>query len=71
MKKGTPPERVAVLRGAITQALRDPGIRSRLEQEGKYIPQPVINQQQSDQWFDDSYRRIRALVEAVGRKALA
>ncbi|MGE8319046.1 MAG: tripartite tricarboxylate transporter substrate binding protein [Comamonas sp.] len=71
VKKGTPPERVAVLRGAITQALRDPAIRARLEQEGKYIPQPVINQQQSDQRFAETYQRIRGLVESVGRKPLA
>jgi len=71
VKKGTPADRVAALRGAIGQALVHQDIRSRLELEGKHIRQPVTSQAEADRSFAAIHQRLSALVRSVGRTPLA
>ena len=71
VKKGTPADRVAALRGAIGQALVHQDIRSRLALEGKHILQPVTSQAEADQSFAAIHQRLGALVRSVGRMPLA
>lgn len=67
VKKGTPPERVAVLRDAVGQALLKPEIRARLEAEGRTVSQPIDNSAQAQQAFDLYAQRVNDLLRAVGR----
>ncbi|MNV85403.1 Tripartite tricarboxylate transporter family receptor [compost metagenome] len=71
MRKGTPPERVTILRNAVSAALATPAIRSKLESEGRNVRQPINSQSQADEVFQQQYARLNQLIQAVGRKALA
>lgn len=71
VKKGTPPDRVAALRVAVGDALTNPEIRAKLEEQGKFIHKPVGAQAEADKSFNASYRRLGALIESIGRKPLA
>ena len=68
VKKGTPADRVAVLRGAINEALSKPEIRERLEAEGRTIAPLVKDQAQADQVFDQFLVRVGQLLRDVGRQ---
>lgn len=71
VKKGTPPERIAVLRQAIGEALAKPEIRAKLELEGRNVANPIATQQQADQNYDLQYKRIAELIRSVGRQPRA
>jgi tripartite-type tricarboxylate transporter receptor subunit TctC len=71
MRKGTPPERVAVLRKAIGEAVAKPEIRSRLEAEGRKVERPMETQAQADAAFKEMTDRVAALLKVLGRKNLA
>ena len=71
VRKGTPPERIAVLRNAVSAALATPAIRSKLESEGRNVRQPFTSQPQADEVFQQQYARLNQLIQTVGRKALA
>lgn len=68
VKKGTPEDRVAVLRGAINEALSNPEIVARLEAEGRTIAPLVKNQKEADQVFDQFLVRVGQLIKDVGRQ---
>lgn len=68
VKKGTPPDRVAVLRDAVNEALSKPEIRERLEAEGRTIAPLVNDQAQADQVFDQFLVRVGQLIRDVGRQ---
>ncbi len=68
VRKGTPLERLDVLRKAVEVALTTPDIRSRLEQEGRHIATPVKSQAEADKAFATQHQRIDGLVKLVGRK---
>jgi tripartite-type tricarboxylate transporter receptor subunit TctC len=69
VRQGTPPERVAVLRKAIGEALAKPEIRTRLEAEGRFVAHPIESQAQANQVFDQFMGRVAQLIGGVGRKA--
>lgn len=71
VKQGTPADRVAVLRKAIGEALAKPEIRSKLEAEGRTVAQPIDNQAQANQLFDQYMGRVSQLIRNVGRKTAA
>ncbi|EED66357.1 MULTISPECIES: tripartite tricarboxylate transporter substrate binding protein [Comamonas] len=71
VKKGTPADRVAVLRSAVGEALVNPDIRSKLEAEGRHFHQPIRSQAEADQSFNAQYQRLTRLIDGVGRKPLA
>jgi len=71
VKQGTPAERVAVLRKAIGEALAKPEIRAKLEAEGRTVAQPIDNQAQANQVFDQYMGRVSQLMRSVGRKTAA
>ncbi len=71
MRKGTPADRVAVLRKAIGEAVSRPEIRSRLEAEGRKVAQPMETQAQADAAFKEMVDRIASLLKLMGRKNLA
>ncbi|HBI83450.1 MAG TPA: ABC transporter substrate-binding protein [Alcaligenaceae bacterium] len=68
VKAGTPEDRVAVLRGAINEALSKPEIVARLEAEGRTIAPLVKNQQEANQVFDQFLVRVGKLLKDVGRQ---
>ncbi len=71
MRKGTPADRVAVLRKAIGEAVSRPDIRGRLEAEGRKVAQPMETQAQADAAFKEMVDRIANLLKLMGRKNLA
>jgi len=71
VKQGTPAERVTVLRKAIGEALAKPEIRAKLEAEGRTVAQPIDNQAQANQVFDQYMGRVSQLIRSVGRKTAA
>ncbi|MGE8317870.1 MAG: tripartite tricarboxylate transporter substrate binding protein [Comamonas sp.] len=71
VKVGTPPERMAVLRKAIGEALANPEIRTKLEQEGRNVASPIATQQQADDSFNTQYKRAADLIRSVGRQPRA
>lgn len=71
VKRGTPEDRVAVLRKAIGEALANPEIRGKLEAEGRTVASPIGSQAQADQAFDLYMNRVTQLIRAVGRKTAA
>ena len=71
VRKGTPLERIAVLRKAIGEALSNPEIRAKLEQEGRNVASPITTQQQADQSFDMQFQRVADLIRSVGRQPRA
>ncbi|MFT3800322.1 MAG: tripartite tricarboxylate transporter substrate binding protein [Burkholderiaceae bacterium] len=70
VRKGTPVERLDVLRHAVEVALTTPDIRARLEQEGRHVAKPIRTQAEADQAFADQHQRITSLVRQVGRTIL-
>lgn len=68
VKKGTPVERVEVLRNAINVALSNPEIVARLEAEGRTIAPLVKSQAQADEVFDKFLVRVEQLLKDVGRQ---
>jgi tripartite-type tricarboxylate transporter receptor subunit TctC len=71
VRKGTPADRIAVLRKAIGEALANPEIRARLEQEGRNVAQPITTQQQADQNYDMQRKRITDMIRSIGREPRA
>ncbi len=71
VKKGTPEDRVAVLRGAINAALSNPDVIARLEAEGRTIAPLVNSQAQADQAFQKLFDKVSQLIKNVGRQNLA
>lgn len=71
VKQGTPADRIAVLRKAIGEALAKPEIRAKLEAEGRAVAQPIDNQAQANQLFDQYMGRVSQLIRNVGRKTAA
>lgn len=71
VRKGTPADRVAVLRDAVSAGLATPEIRQKLESEGRNVRQPINTQAQADEAFQQQYQRLQQLIQIVGRKALA
>ncbi|MGO4151737.1 tripartite tricarboxylate transporter substrate binding protein [Cupriavidus sp. YAF13] len=71
VKQGTPAERVALLRGAIGDALAKPEIRAKLEAEGRTVARPIDSQAQANQYFDQYMGRVTQLIRSVGRKPVA
>lgn len=70
VRRGSPPERVAVLRQAIGEALAKPEIRERLEAEGRTVVQPVSDPAVVQQYFDGYAQRVNDLIQGVGRRPL-
>lgn len=71
VKKGTPADRIAVLRKAIGEALVNPEIRTKLELEGRNVASPITTQQQADQNYDLQHKRMAELIRSVGRQPRA
>lgn len=71
VRKNTPPDRVAVLRSAVGEALMNAEIRSKLEAEGKHVRQSTATQAESDKSFNLFHQRLTLLIQSVGRKSLA
>lgn len=67
VKRGTPEDRVAVLRKAIGEALVNPELRAKLEAEGRKIEAPISSQAQANQAFDGYLTRVTQLIRSVGR----
>lgn len=71
VRKGTAPERIAVLRKAIGEALANPEIRAKLELEGRKVASPITTQQQADQSYAQQLQRVTELIRSVGRQPRA
>lgn len=67
VRRGTPAERVQVLRQAVGDALAKPEIRGKLEMEGRNVAQPTADQTQADRAFDQQLGRVARLVKTAGR----
>ncbi|MCM2348285.1 MAG: tripartite tricarboxylate transporter substrate binding protein [Acidovorax soli] len=73
MRKGTPADRVAVLRKAIAEAVAKPEIRGRLEAEGRKVAHPteLQTQVQADAAFKEMTDSVASLLKVLGRTNLA
>ena len=69
VKAGTDVDRVAILRGAVNEALSKPEIRARMEAEGRFIYPLVKDQAQADQVFNQFLTSTSDLLKSVGRQS--
>ena len=67
VRKSTPEAVVAVLRGAVANALGTPDIRARLEAEGRLVVQPMLDPAVVDAYFANMLKRTTGLLAAIGR----
>ncbi len=65
-----PQDRVAVLRKAIGEVLNVPGIRTRLESEGRIVARSIDSQDAADQIFARQRRMVAELFKRVARKPI-